>query len=231
MRSRAVALVATVAVLAPGFATAHDFWLERAGDGLVLHYGHRGGELLAIEQAKVKAVRCLDKGATRELLGTATFAPREVMLTGRCGAASAFYDGGYWSLTPDGEVNRPKNLVPDAVKAWASRQFAKWVDPVSSSAGAILGDELELVAVSDLSKAHEGDKVTVRVLYRGKPVPNAVVAIDHKPLGETDSAGETRIKLRTSGVETISATLHQKVATQEADSVMLEASLSFEVAK
>jgi uncharacterized GH25 family protein len=224
-------LTAFVALLAPALAGAHDLWLERAGEGLILRYGHRGGELLAIDQAKVRAVRCLDQGATRDLLGAATFAPREVKLAGKCGAASAYFDGGYYSLTPDGEVNKPKNQVPDAVKAWASRQFAKWVDPASPSAGAVLGDELELVPVSDLSKAHDGDKVTVRVLYQGRPAPDAVVAIDHKPLGETDSAGQARLKLRTAGVQTISATLRQKVATPEADAVVLEASLSFEVAR
>jgi len=232
MSHRAVpaALVLT-ALLAPALARAHDFWLERAGDGLVLRYGHRGGELLAIEQAKVKSVRCLDRGATRDLLGAATFAPKEVKLAGKCGAASAFFDGGHWSLTPDGEVNKPKNQVPDAVKSWASRQFAKWVDPAAAGSATPLGDELELVPVSDLTKAHQGDKVTVRLLLQGKPVADAVIAIDHKPLAETDGTGEARIKLRSSGVETISATLRRKVATPEADSVVLEASLSFEVAR
>lgn len=228
MRSPVLLLAA---LLAPSLAAAHDFWLERAGSGLVLRYGHRGGELLDIEQAKVKAVRCLDEGGTRDLLGAATFVPKEVRLAGRCAAASATFDGGYYSLTPDGEVNKPKNQVPDAVKAWASRQFAKWVDPGSPSASAVIGDELELVAVSDLSKAHQGDKVTVRLLYRGKPAPNAVVAIDHKPLGETDSAGETRVRVRSSGVETISATLRRKVGTPEADTEVLEASLTFGVAR
>jgi len=228
----ALALVLRLALLvAPATAIAHDFWLERSGEGLVLRYGHRGGELLAIDRAKVKAVRCLDEGAVRDLLGAATFAPKEVRVAGRCGAASAFLDGGYWSLTPDGEVNRPRNQVPEAVKAWASRQFAKWVDPASPSAAAVLGDELELVPVSDLSRARQGDKVTVRVLSLGQPVPNAVVAIDHKALGETDGAGETRIRLRASSVETLSATLRRKVATPEADAVVLEASLSFEVAR
>jgi len=231
MRSCIRALATILVVLWPALAVAHDLWLERIGEGFVLRYGHRGGELLAIEPAKVKALRCLDQGATRDLLGTATFAAREVRVVGRCAAAAAFLDGGFWSLTPDGEVNRPKDQVPQAVKAWASRQFAKWVDSSSPSAGAALGDELELVAVSDLKKAHQGDKVTVRVLYQGKPVPNAVVAIDHRPLGETDSAGETRLKLRTSGVETISATLRQKILTAEADAVVLEASLSFEVSR
>jgi uncharacterized GH25 family protein len=231
MRFQAILLVALAALLAPALATAHDFWLERAGESLVLRYGHRGGELLAIDRTKVKSARCLDEGGTRDLLGTASFAPREVTLAARCRAASAVLDAGYYSLTPDGEVNLPRRQVPSAVKAWASRQFAKWVDARSPSAGAVIGDELELVAVSDLSKAHEGDKITLRVLHRGKPAPNAIVAIDHKPLGETDSAGETRIKLRTSGVETIGATLRRKVATPDADVEVLEASLSFEVAR
>jgi len=98
-------------------------------------------------------------------------------------------------------------------------------------AGAPLGDELELVAVSDLSKAHEGDKVTVRLLHLGKPAANAIVAIDHQPLGETDSAGEVRVKVRGAAIETISATLRQQVRTPEADQLVLEASLSFEVAR
>lgn len=228
MRLHALALTA---LLAPAVAGAHDFWLERFGGELVLRYGHRGGELLAIEQGKVKSLLCLDKGTTRDLLGGASFAPKEVKLVARCDAASAFLDGGYWSLTPDGEVNLPKSRVANAVKAWASRQFAKWVDVGSPSSGAVIGDELELVSVSDLSKAHQGDKITVRLLYQGKPAPGAMVAMDHKPLGETDSAGQTRIKVRTSGVETIGATLRRKMATPEADAEVLEASLSFEVAR
>lgn len=227
-------LVVSASLLAavPSLAFAHDLWLEREGAGLTLRYGHHGGELLAIEPAKVKGLRCLEHGSTRDLLAGAAFSAREVRVVGRCDAASAFLDGGFWSLTPDGEVNWPKNAVPQAVRAWASRQFAKWVDARSATApAAVLGDELELVAVSDLTRARVGDKVTLRVLSGGRPIADALVAIDHKPLGESDSAGEVRVRLRTSGVETISATLRQTVATPEADAVILEASLSFEVAR
>jgi nickel transport protein len=216
----------------PLTAVAHDFWLEPAGDGLTLRYGHRGGELLAIEASRVKTARCLEGGTSRDLLPGATFSGREVRFAGRCQVASAFYDGGTWTLTPDGEVNQPKNQVQQAVKAWASRQFAKWVDARSATAPrAVFGDELEVVAVSSLQKAREGDKVTLQVLSKGKPVADAVVAVDHKALGETDSAGEVRVRLRTSGIETISATLRRPLQTPEADALVLEATLSFEVAK
>lgn len=232
MRSRIFPVVGLAFLVAPPPASAHDFWLQKGGPGLVLRYGHRDGEALAIDPAKVKAVRCVDKGLTRDLLGAASFAPKEIAFAGTCDAASAFFDGGYWSLTPDGEVNKPRTQVQQAVKAWASRQFAKWVDARSATASsAVLGDELELVAVGDISRARQGDKITVRVLSDGKPVPDAVVSIDHKALGESDRAGDVRVRLRTSGIETIGATVRKKEATREADVLVLEASLTFEVAR
>jgi uncharacterized GH25 family protein len=229
----ALALCATVALLAlPSAAAAHDLWLEQAGPRLLLRYGHRGGDLMAIERARVTSLRCVEPEGARDLLAQATFAPREISAAARCAVAAAAFDGGTWSLTPDGEVNRPRTEVPDAVKAWTSRQFAKWVDARSPAASAtVVGDELELVLVGDASRARAGDKVTLRVLSAGRPVAGAVVAIDHRPLGETDEAGETRLRLRSAGVETVSATWRRALKTPEADALVLEASLSFEVAR
>jgi hypothetical protein len=117
------------------------------------------------------------------------------------------------------------------VKAWESRQFAKWIDASSPAAAKPLGDDLEIVPASDLSGRKVGDKVTLKVLSQGKPVAGAIVAIDHKPLGETDSAGEARIRLRSAGVESVSASVRRPLKTAEADDLVLEASLSFEVAR
>jgi uncharacterized GH25 family protein len=230
MMSKVLAVAFLVA--APAVAAAHDFWVERTPEGFLVRYGHRGGEVLAIEAARVKAIRCLDSaGAHKDLLRSARFAPKEVRFADSCAAVSAFHDGGYWSLTPDGEVNLPKNKAESAVKSWASRQYAKWMDPKSPRAAAVLGDELELVPVTDLAKAHEGDKIALRVLSGGQPVPNAVVAIDHRPIGETDSKGEIRLRIRTAGVESISVSVRRPHVTPEADAEVLEASLTFEVAK
>jgi uncharacterized GH25 family protein len=229
MMKRCAALLGLI--LAPGLAFAHDFWLEPGNDGLILRYGHRGGELLAIDAGKVKALRCIEKGIAKDRLSSATFTAQEVSVPAHCAAASAFYYGGFYSLTPDGEVNLPKNEARDAVKAWESKQFAKWVDSQSDQAGTVLGDEFEMVPVSDIAHAREGDKVSVRVLLQGKTVSGAIITIDHRPIGETDSAGETRVRIRTSDVESISASLRRPVSTPEADAVVFEASLSFQVAK
>jgi uncharacterized GH25 family protein len=225
-------LAAAVLVTVPALAAAHDLWVERTPDGFLARYGHRGGEVLGIDRAKVKAIRCLDAGGTqKDVVQAARFAPKEVRVEASCAAISVFQDGGYWSLTPDGEVNRPRTEVREVVRSWASRQYAKWVDARSPRAGAVLGDELELVPVSDLARTHAGDKVTLRVLSAGQPVKDAVVAIDHRPIGDTDSKGEIRLRVRTPGVESISTSLRRPRATPEADAEVLEASLTFEVAR
>ena len=198
----------------------------------MLRYGHRGGELLDLDPAKVKVVRCQRGGAPAvDVRAASTPGPKELRTPSRCDVASAFLDGGFWSLTPDGERNLPRNEVPDAVRSWRSKQFAKWIDVRSPVAGAVLGDELEIVPVGDLSRVHQGDKATFRVLWQGRPVAGAVLAIDHKPIGETDTSGECRVKVRAAEVESVSVTLKRPLGTPEADTLLSEASLTFEVAR
>jgi nickel transport protein len=215
---------------APRGGLAHDLWLEPEGDGLVLRHGHRGGDPLELDAAKVKAIRCLRGAAPAiDVRGASRAGPRELRTPARCDAASAFLDGGHWSLTPDGERNLPRTRVPDAVRSWQSRQFAKWIDVRAAAAGVVLGDELEIVPVSDLSRVRRGDKATFRVLWQGKPLAGAVLAVDHGPRGETDAAGECRVMVRAHDVESVSVTLRRPLASPEADTLIAEASLTFEV--
>ncbi len=231
---RAAALMSAVAIaalLAPATGRAHDFWVEHVADGFVVRYGHLGGEVLPIDGRKVKAIRCGEgTRPPRDVIATARFSPTDVQFSAPCASVSVLHDGGYWSLTPDGEVNLPRSKVENVVRAWASRQYAKWVDARSPAAAAVLGDDLEVVPVTDLSKAAKGDKVTVRVLSAARPVPNAVVAIGHHPLGETDSKGEIRLRLR-DRVESISTSIRRPGSTPDADVEVIEASLTFEVGR
>jgi uncharacterized GH25 family protein len=222
---------AVAALLVPSAGRAHDFWVERARDGFAVRHGHLGGEALAIDASKVKAIRCGDGASPpKDMVATARFSPNEVRFSAACALVSVFHDGGYWSLTPDGEVNLPRSRVENVVRSWASRQYAKWVDAKSPAAGAVLGDDLEVVPVTDLAKATKGDKITVRVLSAAHPVPNAVVAVAHHPLGETDSKGEIRLRVRET-VESISTSIRRPGTTPEADAEVLEASLTFEVGR
>lgn len=227
-----VAVVSVAAAAAPSGAAGHDLWLEPQGEALVLRYGHRGGEALDLDATKVKAIRCQRPGPPPADVRTGAVAtPKELRTSARCDVASAVLDNGFWSLTPDGEKNLPKSRVPDAVRSWQSKQFAKWIDVRSPAAGTVLGDELEVVPVGDVSRVRQGEKATFRVLWQGRPASGAVVAIDHKPLGETDSAGECRVKVRSDRVESVSVTLKRPLGTAEADILVAEASLTFEVAR
>jgi nickel transport protein len=217
----------------PAVVRAHDLWLERAAGGLTLRYGHRGGVLLALDADKVKRLRCrsLEGGGVSELRGEAVVRAKALLLPRVCAAASAFLDGGTWSLTPDGEKNLPKRRVADAVKAWESRQYAKWLDPRAPGAMEPLGDVFEIVPVTALSDVHQGDKATFRVLLQGKAVEGATIAIDHKPLGQTDRAGEVRIRIRAAEVESLSVSFKRSISSPDADVQAWEASLTFEVAQ
>jgi len=225
-------LVAGLAFAWSGPAQAHDLWVERGAGGFVLRYGHHGGAVLPLEAEKVKTLSCRrGQGKAVDLRGKAVVAPNQISLAAACAVVSAFFDGGFYSLTPDGEKPLPKNQAPDAVKAWRSRQFAKWIDVRSPLAKEAVGDGFEIVPVTELVKARTGDKATFRVLLDGKPLSGAVLAIDHKPLGETDDQGESRIRIRAASVEQVSASFRRPVKSPEADTEVFEASLTFEVAR
>jgi nickel transport protein len=213
-------------------AQAHDFWIERQNSKFLLRYGHPGGQAIPMDEKKIKSLQCLEaSGKIVDRLTKATFTPNQVSLIGTCLVLSSFQDGGYYSLTPDGEKNLAKNQVPDAVKSWRSKQYAKWVDSQSSQQKSILGDEFEIVPVTNLAAIGEGDKATFQVLLQGKPISGATLTIDHKPIGETDDMGHVRIRVRGKGTQSVSALFRRPLRSSEADSEVFESSLSFEVVK
>ncbi|MFY3743050.1 DUF4198 domain-containing protein [Anaeromyxobacter sp. Red801] len=228
--ARPAALLA--ALLGPAAAGAHELWLAREGAAVVLRAGHPGAPQ-PIDAARVTAIRCLPgpgPGPAVDARARAAFAPAEVRIPGPCAVVTVALRPAFWSLTPDGQVERPRDEVPDAVRSWEAIQLAKWIDPGAPAAGAALAEPLELVPVTDLSRARKGDKVAVRVLAGGAPAPGAAVALGHHGLGLTDSKGELRLRLRATGTTVVSASLRRPLASPRAESQVLEASLSFEVA-
>jgi nickel transport protein len=229
MKKAGLGVALCAAVLGAPPARAHELWLERSGGGFALRAGHLGGETEAVDPATVRAVRCVRAGAPVRELAPRAAEGGTVRVEGRCDAASAFVDHGFFVVTPDGEKHLRKREAPDAVRSWRSRQFAKWVDARAPAAPPPLGDALEILPVTELARARVGDKVTLRVLLEGRPAPGAIVSVGHERLAETSSAGEARIRVRHAGLESVSATLRRPLGTPDADTEVLEASLSFEV--
>ena len=229
MRTVALGIALCAAVLGPPRARAHDLWLERSGGGFALRAGHPGGAAEGVDASSVKEIRCVRAGEPVHVLAPRAGEGGTVRADGRCDAASASVDHGFFVVTPDGEKHVRKSEAPDAVRSWRSRQFAKWLDARAPVPAPALGDALEILPVTDLGKARVGEKITLRVLLDGRPAPGAIVSVGHERLAETSSAGEARVKVRHAGLESISATLRRPLGTPDADTEVLEASLSFEV--
>lgn len=228
MRIVVLRFAVCAAVLGPAQARAHDLRLERSGGGFALRAGHAGGGTEAIDPSIVKEVHCARAGEPVRVLAPRAGEGGTVRVDGRCDAASALVDHGFFVVTPDGEKHLRKSEARDAVKSWRSRQFAKWLDARAPVAPPF-GDALEIVPVTDLARARVGEKLTLRVLLDGRPVAGAIVSVGHERLAETSSAGEARVKVRRAGLESISATFRRPLGTPDADTEVLEASLSFEV--
>lgn len=229
-------LFAALILAGPALAAAHDLWIERDADGFAIRQGHRGEERVPLDAARLAGVRCSTPTSEVTRPAPVPSDPRggapELRVRDTCVAISAAVHHGYWSLTPDGEQNLPRTAVAQAVRSWESRAFAKWVDARSAApaqAAAPLGDELELVPVTPLGHLRAGDSVTVRVLHAGTPVAGAVVSAGHRALGETDRAGEAPVRVRGKDLACVAATLRRPLAKPEAETLVLEASLCFEV--
>lgn len=229
MKKVALGIALCAATLGPARAGAHDLWIERTTRGFLVRAGHAGHEATPLDVSAVSEVRCARAGEPVHSLSPRPDRRGAVRVQGSCEAVSALVDHGFFVLTPDGEKHLRKREAPDAVRSWRSRQFAKWIDARVPGAAALLGDALEIVPVTDLAHARVGEKVTVRVLLEGRPARGAIVSTGHERLGETSSAGEARVKVRHGGFQSISATLQRPLGTPDADSEVLEASLSFEV--
>jgi nickel transport protein len=229
MRKVALGFALCATALGPARAGAHDLWLERTARGFLLRAGHAGHEAIPLDVSAVSEVRCARAGEPVHPLTPRPDRRGAVRVEGSCDAVSAFVDQGFFVLTPNGEKHLRKGEAPDAVRSWRSRQYAKWIDARVPGAAAPLGDALEIVPVTDLARARAGERVTVRVLLEGRVARGAIVSMGHERLAETSSAGEARVKVRHAGLASISATLQRPLGTPDADTEVLEASLSFEV--
>lgn len=218
-------------LMSNSLALAHDLWVEKRQGEFGVHRGHRGGELMPIALKDVLEVRCLtpDGQVRKDLhLQGNDFA---LTVSQDCVAFALSYSGGEWCLTPNGEKNLPRERCLGAVQTWSSLSVGKWVSAPSPLSFLPLGARFEILPVTDLATVRTGDKATFRVLLDGAPVEGALVTIGHKTLGETNKAGEIRVKIRATDLETISAAYRRPVPSVSNHYEIFEGSLSFEVAR
>jgi nickel transport protein len=226
---RASAVIVLVGLL-PSLARGHDLWLEREPGGYALLYGHRhaghpGQDTIEYRPQAVKQMLCFDSGGSPIARGATAAYPAR--LSGECAAAYALLSSGYWTKTPFGTQNVPKDQVEVAVSSWVSFEGVKRIERWGEGLAQPLTPDLEVVPLADPLGLADGDKLRLLVTFAGRPVAGAVVAYDGQPRGETGPDGLVNVKVRHGGVQTIEATLRRPLDGTRADEEVHTSTLSF----
>jgi nickel transport protein len=227
MRTPAVFLAT---LLGAATTQAHDLWIERDGTGYELYYGHRhsdhgGQHRIEYRPDAVQRVACFD--ATAKVVHQGSAATYPARLAGDCAVAYALLSTGYWTKTPYGTQNVPKDQVKVAISAWLSFESAKRIERWGAALARPLTQDLEVVPLDNPLTLGDGDKLRLLVSFRGQPVAGAVVSYDGKPRGDTGPDGLVNVRIHHGGLQAIEATLRRPLDGKEADEEVHTATLNF----
>jgi nickel transport protein len=186
--SRVVACsIAAIALSAwPGVASAHDIWITLAGPAdarrAIVNYGHPYDrpptvadkiiDIFAITKTGQESL-IQDLTITREgqwfVVETKPFHDEGHTLI------AVRYDNGYWIKTADGYRNATNREVPNALDGLWSVKFGKALTGPDAPWDKVLAHELEIVPLSDPLTVKPGEKLRLRVLFRGKPLSDGKI--------------------------------------------------------
>lgn len=219
-------------LLSPGPARAHGLWIERGGALHTLAYGHErsaheGEKTLEYKPEIVKQGTCFSAAGQEIAADLGRGYP--ATLKGDCAASWFLTSSGYWSKTPYGTKNLPKNEAGAVIDSWLSVEGIKRIDQWGAGLSQALTRNLELVPRDNPLKLQAGDKLRLRAWFQGKPAAGVTVAYFGKPRGVTDSEGQVNIRLRNSGFQLIQASLDLPLNDGRADKTVHGSSLQFEI--
>lgn len=211
---------------------AHDLWIERAGAVHTLAYGHErsaheGAKSLEYRPEHVKEALCFDPAG--KPLQAETVRAYPVQLKGDCAAAWFQYSSGYWSKTPYGAKNLPRNEAGPVLDSWWSTEGAKLIHLWGSGLDQPLTRHLELVPLANPLRLKAGDKLRLRAWFQGKPAAGVTVAYFGKPRGVTDAEGLINIRLQQGGLQLLQASLEQPLNDARAERAVHAGHLQFEL--
>jgi len=209
----------------------HDLWIEEAGNGFKLFYGHKhsahsGDEIIEYNMDFVKSVKCQKAEKVEDISFKKEY---PLYFEGNCNSIYVLFSSGYWTKTVYGTKNVSKEGVENVLKSWFSVESVKYIRNYNENSKKPISDSLEIVSLSDISKIKKGDKIRLKVFYGGKPKANVVVAYKDKPRGETDEEGNINITIKDSGFQVISASITEKGDGIKADEKIITTNLNFQV--
>lgn len=230
-------LTALVLTLLSPAIRAHDLWIERTGGAYTLynghkhtdhggHGGHGGDQVIHYGPAFVTQALCFDtQGQVKhEAKGGSPF-----RLEGECAALTIAASSGFWSKTPKGTLNVPKDEARQVVKSWLSLEWVKRLDAWSPALAMPLTPGLELVPLEDPLHLAKGDKLRLQLTLDRQPIAGATVTYDGEPRGLTDEGGRINLRIQHGGFQMIAAGINRPRPSPQADEEVLATALVFEL--
>ncbi len=211
---------------------AHDMWVENKNGTYTLFYGHKHPaeneqQFIKYNPSKVKKILCVDEEGTIKNISFKKEYP--VKITKQCSILYVEFFSGYWTKTPYGTKNRPKNEVKLPIKSWISYETVKRIDKWNKNLEKPFYNKLEIIPLNNPLKLETGDKLRLLIMFNKKPVKNVAVAYDGKFRGLTDSKGRVNIRIKHKGFQLIEATFKEKINSEKADEIIYTTTLNFEV--
>jgi nickel transport protein len=200
MKIAAGAMVAGLALLSHA-AGAHGIWFAQRARQLALIYGVGADDLDAVKRLPmIAAVKGFDAhglpvGVALRPAGPIPVVESDAPLT----IVAAAMDYGLWTRTSDGEWhNKGRDEMPKAAMAEHNWKYAVHLTQMPTGPVPLIeGHTLQLVPVGAIAQKM-GAPITLRALYKGKPVAGATIMADY--VNDPDEVG---VKTRADGTATI----------------------------
>lgn len=209
---------------------AHNLWIKKEDNGFKLFYGHLHFGKNSIEKRaikydpkKVKYIICKNRNEIKNIDFVKKY---PIVVKKECEEVYIFMDNGFFTKTPYGIKNLPKNRVKMPLYSFRSFKSVKYLNKNSKKA---ITNSLEIVLLNDPKRI--ADEARLLILFNKKPISGAVVTYDSKSSGITSQDGRINLKVKRAGVQNISATIKRKCKSNECDKIRYSTTLNFEIEK
>ncbi len=211
---------------------AHDLWIEKSENNYILYYGHKlsshkGEKIIEYNPDNIISVQCINKDGNEIKINLRKEYPLKIK--DNCALIYVHISTGYWTKTPYGTVNKPKNQVATPIKSWLSYESVKRINLWNNNLQKPFSQKLDIIPINNPFNVKEGDKLRLLITFKGKPIKNVSVAYDGKFRGLTDKNGRINIRIKHKGLQLIEATLKKKTNSEETDEIIYTTTLNFEV--
>jgi cobalt/nickel transport system permease protein len=192
-----VLLLAATMAMGVAVASAHDYWIEKKGDGYAAVYGH-GNQRLEYDPASLKKVTVFNAGG--KSLDFRKEVQSKAIIIRPSGAAClilADLESGYWSKTIYGLKNLPKRKATRPIESFKAYHYSKSIVAAGDAAvKPVDGLKLDIIPLKSPFDLKSGDSLQLKVLWEGRPLAGATLEGDHQKSGVTDRDGLVRVALK-----------------------------------